>query len=97
MLGKLYTKFAIPFSIFTPKGLLSAPRKTEVKYSVGLVLLHCVTKKSLVLSAIPIDSGNWRPIKQSLMRRFFVSRLEEIFWSFEVLAISTFSYLVIIC
>ena len=50
-------------------------------------------EKSSVLWAIFIDSGSWRLIKQSLMRRFFVSRQESIFWPFEV---SAFSYFVII-
>jgi len=44
-------------------------------------------KKSSLLWAILIDSGGWRPIKQSVMRRFFVSRQEGIFWPFEVISL----------
>jgi len=42
---------------------------------------------------VPIDSGSWWSIEQSLMHRFFVSRPEGIFWPFEV---SAFSYFVIV-
>ena len=41
-------------------------------------------KRSSLLWAILIDSGGWRHIKQSVMRRFFVSRQEGISWPFEV-------------
>jgi len=55
---------------------------------------NTVSQKKKVLSFVPMDSGSWRPIKQSLIRQFFVSRQEGIFfWPFEV---SAFSYFVII-
>jgi len=70
--------------------------KTDRKRKI-LEILHitlCYKKKRSVLWAIPIDSGSWRPIKQSLMHRFLVSRQEGIFWSF--IEVSAFSYFVII-
>ena len=56
--------------------------------------LTLLQKKSSVLRAIPIDSGIWRPIKQSLIRRFFVSRHEGIFWPFEVSAFLRYYFLI---
>jgi len=67
--------------------------ESRYHFSANYYTVLQIKKKSFVLGAIPIDLGSWWPIKQSLIRRFFVSCQEGIVWSFEV---SAFSYFVII-
>jgi len=70
--------FAIHIVILEGEG----PKKMDG--GVLSIITLCYKKKSSVLRAILIDSSSWLPIKQSLMRRFFLFCQEGIFRPFEV-------------